>query len=228
MQAASYFLPRPSFDLTPEKHSDFEELWQSHPAGSCIDYLLPYPKWQFLSYLCETKTLVLHGSQHPAIERIEPRQARDQRVFSNQRAIYATTDGIWAIFFAIADRQAFPQMSLFNSCLSVLDSGGVISDPLYFFSVSQPSLLQKPWCEGTVYILPRQSFQQESPQRMEGVEIVFPHWISAEPVPPAGRLVVEPPDFPFLAQVHGHNDQKLVELYASNPNSFPWQALESQ
>jgi hypothetical protein len=118
-------------------------------------------------------------------------------------------------------------MSLFNSCLSVRDSSGALSDPLYFFSVSQPSLLQKPWCEGTVYILPRQAFQQEAPQRMEGMEIVFPHWISAEPVLPAGRLVVGPQDFPFLAQVHGHNDQKLVELYSSSPNSFPWQALES-
>ncbi len=227
MQAASYFLPRPSFDLTPEKQSAFDDLWQSNAAKAPIDYCLPYPKWQFLSYLCETKRLVLHGSQHSGIETIEPRQASDVRGFSNQRAIYATTDGIWAIFFAIADRQTFPQMSLFNSCLSVRDSGGALTDPFYFFSVSRPLLLKKPWCEGSVYILPRQTFQQEAPQWMEGVEIVFPHWISAEPVPPAGTLVVAPQDFPFLAQVHGHNDEKLMELYTSNPSSFPWQALET-
>lgn len=227
MQAASYFLPRPPLDLTPEKQSAFDGLWRSCGAGSCVNYSLPYPRWEFLSYLCETKVLVLHGSQHHGIAMIEPRQARDVRAFSNQRAIYATTDGIWAIFFAIVDRLAFPQMSLFNSCLSVRDSSGTLSDPLYFFSVSQPSLLQKPWCKGTVYILPRQAFQQEAAQRIEGMEIVFPHWISAEAAWPVGCLVVGPQDFPFLAQVHGHNDQKLIELHASNPGAVPWQALES-
>ena len=42
--------------------------------------------------------------------------ANDVRAFSNQRAIYATTDGIWVIYFAILNRKLYPEMSLFNSC----------------------------------------------------------------------------------------------------------------
>ncbi|MFU8772865.1 MAG: hypothetical protein ACNA8H_10655, partial [Anaerolineales bacterium] len=86
----------------------------------------------------------------------------------------------------------------------------------------------KPWCAGAIYILPRKFFQQEPPQQIQGVEIIFPHWVSSNPAEPVGRLWVEPQDFPFLDQIHGHNDQKLVQLAASNPNGFPWpEALES-
>jgi hypothetical protein len=38
---------------------------------------------------------------------------------------------------------------------------------------------------------------------------------------------VAPEDFPFLDQIHGHNDEKLTELASANPNGFPWlEALE--
>jgi hypothetical protein len=41
-------------------------------------------------------------------------------------------------------------------------------------------------------------------------------------------MPVGPQDFPFLNQVHGHNDQKLVQLAAADPNGYPWpEALES-
>jgi hypothetical protein len=217
MEAPSYLLPRPQFDLTPVKKAAFEDLWQSTTKGS----------WEYLSYLCDTRELVLHGSQNLSIDEVEPRQANDKRGFSNQRAIYATTDGIWVIYFAILDRKAHPEMSLFNSCLRAKVSADQLSDPLYFFSITQSALLQKPWCEGAIYILPRQNFMQEAPQQVQGVEIVFPHWISTLPAKPIAKITVGPPDFPFLEQIHGHNDEKLVELYTSNPGVFPLEALES-
>ena len=61
-----------------------------------------------------------------------------------------------------------------------------------------------------------------------GAEIVFPHWIGSQPAQPIARLLVEPQDFPFLAQIHGHNDERLMELATENPGGFPWlEALES-
>ena len=105
MKAQDWLLPRPPFDMTPEKLRAFENLWQSRNEGGLIDYSLPHPKWQFLSHLCETKDLVLHGSQNCSIPIVEPRQANDIRAYSNQSAIYATTDGIWVIYFAILDRR---------------------------------------------------------------------------------------------------------------------------
>ena len=228
MQIPDWLLPRPPFDNPPEKQSAFEALWQSSATGALIDYSLPYPKWQFLTYLCETKQLVLHGSQDHNIPIVEPRQANDIRAYSNQRAIYATTDGIWVIYFAILDRKGHPGVSLFNSCLQARLSADQLSDPLYFFSITRSVLLQKPWCQGMIYILPRATFERESSQQIGGVEIIFPHWISVSPVEPAAKLSVGPQDFPFLAQIHGHDNEKLSRLAAANPDGYPWpEAWES-
>lgn len=146
MHAPPYLLPRPDFKITPEVASAFDNLFHSAPPGAFIDYSLPYPKWQFLSFLCESKDLVLHGSQNLEITQVEPRQL----------------------------------------------------------------------------------FIQEPAQQAQGVEIVFPHWVSSQPVQPIAKLLVEPDDFPFLDQIHGHNDEKLARLASANPNGFPWlEALES-
>jgi outer membrane protein assembly factor BamB len=96
-----------------------------------------------------------------------------------------------------------------------------LCDPMYFFSITYSALLQKPLCEGMVCMLPRQSFEQEASQQMQGVEIVFPHWSSPLPADPVARLHVGPQDFPFLAQIHGHDDEKLVQLATANPSGFP-------
>lgn len=224
MNPLNYLLPQPPWEPTIEKRATFEALLAATPPGGLVDYQLAAPKWQFLSHLCQSKSLVLHGSQHRDIEELEPRQAHDVRAFSNQRAIYATTDGIWVTYFAIIDRQRFQQLSLFNSCLEILSSSQQRIGPLYFFSITHDALLQNPWCEGTVYILPRDTFQQEPAQTLLGAEIVFPHWISHSPVKPVARLQVGPQDFPFLEQVHGHDDEKLTQLAAADPDGFPWPA----
>jgi hypothetical protein len=228
MSAPAFMLPRPHFEQTPEMTAAFEDLFAATPQGGFVSYSLPFPKWQFLSYLCETRDLVLHGSQNLDIERVEPRQASDIKAFSNQKVIYATTDGLWVIYYAILDRNKYPEISLFNSCLQARVAPNQLSEPLYFFSITQSVLLQKPWCPGAIYILPRQNFEQEAAQYFNGIEIVFPHWISAQPAQPVAKVRVEVRDFPFLAQIHGHNNEKLNQLAAADPNGFPWlEALES-
>ena len=222
MPAYELLLPQPPIESTPERQGAFERLFQNTPVGGLIDYQIPYPKWQFLLWLCETKQLVLHGSQNPVIDTVEPLQAMDVRAFSKQKAIYATTDGIWVIYFAIIDRKGFPGLSLFNSCLQIRIAEDQWSDPFYFFSVSHFAKIQNPWCDGIIYILPRQTFKQEAHQHAQGMEVAFPHWISSVAVQPVARLRVGPQDFPFLDQIHGHDDKKLVELYQSNPDGFPW------
>lgn len=222
MNASSFLLPRPRFDKSAEMFASFNKLLQTTPIGAFIDYSLPFPKWQFLSYLCETKDLVLHGSQNLEIELVEPKQANDKRAYSNQHAIYATTDGIWVMYFAILDRKKYPKMTLFNSCLQTRISPDQLSEPFYFFSITQSVLIQKPSCTGAIYILPRQSFTQESPQQAQGTEIIFPHWISSQSIQPIAKLLVEPEDFPFLDNIHGHNDEKLLQLFSEDPNGFPW------
>lgn len=227
MQPLDYLQPQPPFELTSEKQAAFESLFISTTPGDFVDYQLAYPRWQFLSYLCQTRNLVLHGSQNRAIDVVEPRKAKDIKIFSAQEAIYATTDGIWVIYFAIIDRKRFEQLSLFNSCVNIRISSDQVMGPLYFFSITHSALLQNPWCDGVIYILPRENFQQEPPQQMMGAEISFPHWISAMPAKPVAKLLVRPQDFPFLAEIHGHDDEKLSRLAMADPNGFPWpEALE--
>jgi hypothetical protein len=222
MQALDFLLPQPPFDLTPEKQAAFDTLFDSAERGAFVDYQLAYPKWQFLSYLCKSREFVLHGSQNAGIEVVEPRKAIDIKVFSAQDVIYATTDGIWVIYFAIVDRKNFHPLSLFNSCLDIRVAPDQAMGPLYFFSITYSALFQKPWCDGVIYILPRENFEQEPAQHMLGAEIIFPHWISAQPAKPVAKLQVKPQDFPFLANIHGHNDEKLSQLAATDPNGFPW------
>jgi len=162
------------------------------------------------------------------IARVEPRQAVDKKVFSNQIAIYATTDGIWVQYFAILDRNKYPEMTLFNSCLQARIAPDQWTEPLYFFSITHSARIQEPWGTGAVYILPRQSFIQESIQQAQGTEVMFPHWISSQSAQPIAKIIVTPADFPFLDQIHGHNDEKLIQLSSENPDGFPWlDALES-
>jgi hypothetical protein len=229
MQPLDFLLPQPPFDLTPEKQADFEALFASTPPGGFVEYQLPHPKWQFLSYLCQSRELVLHGSQNALIEVVEPRKAMDVRAFSAQEAIYATTDGIWVIYFAIIDRKNFQPLTLFNTCLDIRLSPDQVVGPLYFSSISHSALLQNPWCDGVIYILPRRNFTQEPAQKILGAEVILPHWVSAKPARPVAKLRVRPADFPFLAEIHGHNDEKLSRLARTQPDGFPWpDALETR
>lgn len=228
MKTLDHLLPRPALDMPSVKRTAFNDLLDATLAGGIVDYRLPYPKWEFLSFLCETRNLVLHGSQISGIQMVEPRQARDVRAYSMQNAIYATTDGIWVVYFAILDRKNNPDLSLFNSCFKARISADQFSDTLYFFAITHSALLRQPWCAGTVYILPRDTFEQEPPQVTQEAEVVFPHWISFVPVAPRASLRVDRTDFPFLEQIHGFDSEKLKNAMRVNPNGFPWpEALES-
>jgi hypothetical protein len=223
MQIPPYFLPRPALDLSPAKTQAFDRLFAEMNAlpGRVIDYQLPYPKWQFLSYLGEMHPVLFHGSQNHAIEKLEPRQPRDIREFSNQLAVYASDDGIWSMYFAINDRQKYG-MSLVNSCFRFQEAPGTLSDPFYFFSITASALAQSPWCTGMIYILPRANFIVEPPQQHHGIDIVLSHWVSPLPALPLARLPIGPQDFPFLGQIRGHDDALLFARAQADPDGFPW------
>jgi len=202
----------------------FEELWQSvldRPDGRVLEYNLSYPKWQFLSFLGSHKDVVLHGTANQEIEVVEPRQALDVKEFSQQHAIYATADGIFAIFFAILDRARCP-MSLCNTCLRVRISPEIVTDPFYFFSITQTALDLRAFCPGVVYVLPRENFEFEPPLAYEGAEVLLAQCFSREAARPLCRMIVEPGDFPLLEQIRGHDDEKLAARSQADPNGFPW------
>lgn len=232
MDPLKYLLPEPPLELTPQMAADCESFYtelRSHPAepappntaGQVIDYRLPYPKWQFLATIANTWPVVFHGTTLLDLQVIEPRQSNDINAFGAQNAIYATDDAIWAMFFAILDRRRI-NMSLTNAAVRVQLASGELSKPLYFFSINQEALALQPYCEGTIYILPKEPFVRDPIRKAQDYDIVVPHWASLRPATPIARLLVSPQDFPFLTQIRGHDQQVLLERARIDPDGFPW------
>jgi hypothetical protein len=163
-----------------------------------------YPKHEYLRWLVATADppVLLHGSATD-IEVFEPREQTDWDGRLT-RAIFATSDGIWPIFFAIADRRAV--RSLRNGCLSTRNGSR------YWFSVEPRPGAANVWRDGYVYVLPRAPFRPHS----LGTE-----WTAPVAVRPIRRVAVSPHDFPFLDRVGRHDHTEPVARTL-------WQAVRSR
>ena len=89
------------------------------------------PTWQFLCWLADQKGYLLHGSGSADIQVFEPRQSNDVAEFGNRKAVYAASDGIWPMFFAILDRNKY-EMTIVNAAIRLESPTGEISDPIIF------------------------------------------------------------------------------------------------
>jgi hypothetical protein len=225
----TYWLPQPAFTLEPATRAAFEHLYTTvigPGTGETIPYTLAAPKWQFLAYLAEHWRLALHGSGQSDIALFEQRQSTDANAFGNQRAVYAATDGIWPMFFAIVDRDRYP-LKLVNGCVQFGLGDGRLSERYYYFSVSRRPQAQTPWRDGVIYLLPGDSFVRQEPMEAGGVVVHIAQSASFAPVKPLAKLLVRPSDFPFLAQIRAHDDEVLAARAAANPAGFPWLDPES-
>jgi hypothetical protein len=221
MLIPGYYLQRPA--LRSEDFIHFERLYsrmmeQEHAEELAYD--LSAPKWMFLCYLCETKNIVLHGSANCSILEFEPRQSNDVHEFGNRRAVYAASDGIWPLYFAVVDRDRVA--SLVNSCFRIRNEAGNEDEYYYYFSVDRDALPHHPWRNGMIYILPRDTFEQQEPMERLGLRVEPMQWASSVSVKPLAKLAVTPEDFPFLHQVEGHDPQLVAERSKRDPDGFPW------
>jgi hypothetical protein len=223
MQLPSYYLQRPPMQLDATTRAACDALLAhslAHPGTDLTDQL-PVPAWQFLSYLTDEHAIVLHGSSNPAISTFTPRKSNDSNPFGNRCRIYAASDGIWPMFFAILDRSHY-SLSLLNTCFRLVEPNGTHSDPYYFFSISKSALPHRPWGQGTIYILPRSTFEPHPPSTKNGLAYQSQEWASATPVAPYARVTIEPEDFPFLAQIRGHDLEVIQQRVQADPDGWPW------
>ena len=121
---------------------------------------------EFLCGIAEHREIAFHGTGDPNIESFEPRHPIDFAPFGDQKAVFATSDPIWAMFYAIVDRARYP-ITLNNGCVALVDSEGRPGPPHYYFSISRGVLERQPWRTGYVYLLPAQGFV-EQPSGMLG------------------------------------------------------------
>jgi hypothetical protein len=90
------------------------------------------------------------------------------------------------------------------------------------FSISRSALPHQPWRSGTVYVLPGDTFELQPPMRFGESEVRIPQLASLVAVRPLARVAVAPDDFPFLAQIRGHDDDRLEEYAHAMEAGGPW------
>jgi hypothetical protein len=222
VELPDYWLSRPLPDPGPELRASFDRAWErALGAGEApVVELPPSERWQFLCHLADARGVVLHGSGDPEIDVFEPRQAIDLGEFGNQKAVYAAGDGLWAMFFAIVDRDRIPTIT--NACVRLADAAGEVSPPRYLFSISRSALPDRPWRSGTVYVLPGDTFELQPPMRFGEFEARIPQLRSFVAIRPLARVAVEPDDFPFLSRIRTHDDDRLAEYAHAMETGAPW------
>lgn len=211
MDIPNYWLQRPKFDFqTVETQLETAFLHASRD-GKITD--LPVPSWVFLIWLTKHKNLLTHGTGNEFITQFVPNQPKDVGWFGNQKAVYAASDGIWAMFYAIMNRPDVP-MSINNAVIQLK----TLPQDLYFFSVSDTAMQQNPFRDGWVYVFSRHGFSLEPDTGF----YVSQQWASPEPVTPLFQVYAKAQDFPFRTQIRSHNDEIMQQRAARNPNGFPW------
>ena len=177
-------MERPSLDLNSSTRAaieDFLSLGQPRAGDRPLDVdpivharggVTP---WQFLSIVAEQRDIAFHGTGDPGIESFEPRKPIDFAPFGHQKAVFATTDPIWAMYYAIVDRDRY-RLTLNNGCILLMDAEGRPGVPHYYFSITGDALREQPWRTGYVYFLPA---KHSSPSRRERTRVTPPASLSS-------------------------------------------------
>lgn len=203
----------PEMYLDAGKEADFAALLDEVLGGDgrLLTYNLPYPKHEFLRYLAQQETFIFHGSAKPNIEQFSTRRTsmelKDKSGRGNVQGIYGTHDALWPLFFAVVNREKISGSIRNGVQYFQNDAGDEVA--VYHFSINHEWLDKEPWRSGMLYVLPRATFRQ-MPLSVGGG--VSNEWVSEVPVKPLVRIAIEPEDFPFLAQVGGHDDSELINL----------------
>lgn len=176
--------------------------------GAAADELLagetsaiPEPRLDFLCWLAENRPVVFHGSPRDDLTELSTeRRSRDTTAWGDQQAVYASTDPVWAIYFACLRRDR-GWTGTRNG--SIGPAGGPLYPRRYFFVHNRGSTSADRFGPGSLYLLPPTTFVAAEP--LPG-EIDTAHLVSHEPVRPLARLDVMPDDFPFRDRIGYYRD----------------------
>jgi hypothetical protein len=223
-------MERPPFSPAPSTRAAIEEFLSRAQLESAdgpvdldptLDAADGVIRWQFLCGLAERREIAFHGTGDPNIASFEPREPIDFAPFGHQKAVFATTDPIWAMFYAIVDRERYA-LTLNNGCIVQLDEAGRPGVPHYYFSITGDVLHEQPWRTGYLYLLPAETFVEQPAGPYAGGTARVPQLASPVAVIPFARLRVAPEDFPFLAAIRGHDDDRLAEYAQAVMTAAPW------
>ena len=197
-------------DVVEDRYRELLSQIEARPDGRILNADLPTPPATFVQWLMGRDAVIFHGSNATDIEEFQPVRAsmelQDTGGRGNLGAVYGTHDGLWSLFFSVVDRQRL-RGSIRNGVTRYGPTGRSID--LYHFSLHHECLDEAPFATGALYLLPRERFERLT---------FFPggpvsnEWACHEPVKPLARLMIDPEDFPFLAEIGGHDDGPLIEF----------------
>jgi hypothetical protein len=176
----------------------FDSAQQSGP-NTLIDYNLPYPKSNFVNYLCDWRGFVIHGSPIHDLEVLQPiRKSGDDNEFGNRQQIFGSPDAIWAMWFAILDKSKYNLTR--NGCVRV--GLGTRRVKYYYFELPNNNRENKPFTDGMLYITRAEDFPDKRPYPLlDYFNAEIEEWGSTTPITPLARIKIKPEDFPYLDQV---------------------------
>jgi hypothetical protein len=185
-----------------EQRLAFDRLFDSalHQGPNIlIDYNLPYPRSDFLNYLCDWRGFVMHGSPLHDLDELKPiRKSGDDNEFGNRQQIFASPDAMWAMWFAILDKSKYNLTR--NGCVRV--GIGPQRIKYYHFELPKRNKENIPFTEGMMYISRPEDFPDKRPfPLLEHFNAEIEEWGSVQPIIPLARIRVTPADFPYLEQV---------------------------
>lgn len=150
-----------------------------------------------LRWLAQERGLLFHGSGRDDLTTLEPiRLTRDATPFGDQQAVYASSDPVWAMYFAVLRRGGGFRATRNGST-------GIVGDLYprwYLFSHNEEAETEGRFGDGWLYVLPPDGFRPE-PSHF-GMD--YAHWVSPEAVTPVARIAVAATDFPFPDRIVPH------------------------
>ncbi len=164
-----------------------------------FDYHLPYPKVDFLNYICDWRGYVAHGSPLQSFTTLQPvRLTQDSSEFGNRRQIFCSPDGTWALWFAVLDKSKIHLTE--NGCVRLGHGAGRVK--FYHFDLPTENKSDPPFTNGMVYIANASDFpEHRTYPGLDWFDAEIEEWGSADPVIPMAKLPVTPSDFPYLDKV---------------------------
>jgi len=185
-----------------DERAAFDHLLDASLAqgpNTLVNYHLPYPKVDFLNYICDWRGVVAHGSPLQNFTTLQPvRLTQDSSEFGNRRQIFCSPDGTWALWFAVLDKSKIHVTE--NGCVRLGHGPGRVK--FYHFDLPSENKIDPPFTDGMVYIANASDFPEHRPYPvLDWFDAEIEEWGSAEPVIPLVKLPVTPSDFPYLDKV---------------------------
>jgi hypothetical protein len=156
------------------------------------------PLVTLLRWLAERDGVLFHGSRRGDLEVLQPiRLTRDASAFGDQQAVFASSDPVWALYFATL-RWEGGLRSTRNGSFGLANA---LYPRWYFFSHSEGAEPDGRFGDGWLYVLGRAGFRREP--LLWGV-VDAGQWASLAAAKPLVGLPVTAADFPFADRVFPH------------------------